>query len=135
MEIHGTVVPKLDRDLLEKSGIDIHTYDALLHVFEAGKQGVRMADLAAAVVISKSGITSLVDRLEAGGSVQRNPDPDDRRATRITLTPLGEETFRAAAQVHLASIEAHFASLITDEEAQVISKTLDRVRCDGETQA
>jgi len=132
METHGAIVPKLDDDLRQKSGIDIHTYDALLHVFEAGKQGVRMADLAAAVVISKSGITSLVDRLEAGALVQRNPDPDDRRATRITLTASGEMTFRAAAQVHLAGIEEYFASLISDEEARSIAETLERVLRRGE---
>ena len=64
METHGAIVPKLDSELQEKAGIDIQTYDALLHVFEARGQGIRMADLASAVVISKSGITSLVDRLE-----------------------------------------------------------------------
>lgn len=134
METHAAIVPKLDNDLQEKSGIDIHTYDALLHVFEAGEQGIRMADLASAVVISKSGITSLVDRLEASAHVRRNPDPDDRRATRITLTASGEVTFRAAAQVHLAGIEEHFASLISDEEARSIAETLERVCRDGETQ-
>jgi DNA-binding MarR family transcriptional regulator len=131
METHGAIVPELDNDLQEESGIDIQTYDALLHVFEAGEQGIRMADLAAAVVISKSGITSLVDRLEATTHVQRNPDPDDRRATRITLTASGEVTFRAAAKVHLAGIEEHFASHISDEEARCIAETLERVSRHG----
>lgn len=131
METHGAIVPKLDNDLQEKSGIDIQTYDVLLHVFEAAEQGIRMADLAAAVVISKSGITSLVDRLEASAYLQRNPDRDDRRATRITLTASGEVTFRAAAQVHLAGIEEHFASHISDEEARCIADSLERVcHCD-----
>ena len=133
MEIHGAIVPILDSELMEKAGIDIQTYDALLHVFEAREQGIRMADLASAVVISKSGITSLVDRLEANSLVRRNLDPDDRRATRITLTAPGEATFRAAAQVHLAGIEEHFASQISDEEARGIAETLERIRRHDET--
>ncbi len=133
METHGAIVPILDSELLAKAGIDIQTYDALLHVFEAREQGIRMADLASAVVISKSGITSLVDRLEASSLVRRNLDPDDRRATRITLTATGEATFRAAAQVHLAGIEEHFASRISDEEALGIAETLERVCRHDET--
>jgi DNA-binding MarR family transcriptional regulator len=135
METQGAIVPKLNDDLQEKSGIDIHTYDALLHVFEAGEQGIRMADLASAVVISKSGITSLVDRLEASAHVRRNPDPDDRRATRITMTASGELTFRAAAMVHRAGIQEYFASLMSDEEARSIAQTLERVFRDGGTQS
>jgi len=132
MEIHGAILPKLDGELRKNSGIDVNTYDVLVHVFEAGKEGIRMADLSTAVLISKSGITSLVDRLEGSGLVQRNADPDDRRATRITLTTSGEVTFRAAATVHLAGIEEHFASLISVKEAQYIAEVLERVRRDGE---
>lgn len=135
METHGAILPKLDSDLREKCGIDIQTYDALLHVIEADEQGIRMADLAAAVLISKSGITSLVDRLEASAYLQRNPDRDDRRATRITLTASGEVKFRAAAQVHLAGIEEHFAGLISDEEALTIAETLERVRRHSDTES
>jgi DNA-binding MarR family transcriptional regulator len=127
MVAHGAIVPLLDSELLEKAGIDIQTYDVLLHVFEAREQGTRMADLASAVVISRSGITALVDRLEASSLVRRNLDPDDRRATRITLTAKGEATFRTAAQVHLAGIEEHFASQISDEEARGIAETLERL--------
>jgi len=131
MEIHGAMLPKLDGEFQKHSGIDVNTYDVLVHVFEAGEDGIRMADLATAVLISKSGITSLVDRLEADGRVQRNADPDDRRATRITLTASGEVTFRAAAKVHLAGIKEHFARLLSDEEAQYIAEVLERVRRDG----
>lgn len=134
---HGDInVPDdLDDDLQEESGIDVNTYDALLHIFEAGEHGIRMVDLASAVIISKSGITSLVDRLEASAHVQRNADSDDRRAIRITLTPSGEQTFRAAARVHLAWIEEYFVKLLSDDEARAIAETLERIHVHGETQS
>lgn len=135
VEIHGAILPKLDNDLQEESGIDVNTYDALLHIFEAGEHGIRMVDLASAVIISKSGITSLVDRLEASAHVQRNADSDDRRAIRITLTPSGEQTFRAAARVHLAGIEEYFVKLLSDDEARAIAETLERIHVHGETQS
>ena len=135
VEINGAILPKLDNDLRKQSDIDVNTYDALLHIFEAGEHGIRMVDLASAVIISKSGITSLVDRLEASAHVQRNADSDDRRAIRITLTPSGEQTFRAAARVHLAGIEEYFVNLLSDDEARAIAETLERIHLHGETQS
>lgn len=128
METYGTVIPLLDRELQDRAGVDLRTYDALLHTFESGEAGIRMSDLARKVVLTKAGLTSLVDRLERRGLVQRVPDPDDRRVVRITLTRPGEEVFREAAEVHVAGIDEHVATRLTDEEATVIADALERVQ-------
>lgn len=107
--------------------MDLQTYDALLHTYEAGEVGVRMTELAQRVVLSKSGLTTLVDRLEERGWMRRIPDSADRRVTRITLTEQGVEAFRSAARIHVAGIEAYFASRVTDDEAEVIAETLERM--------
>jgi len=127
MVIHGTITPALDDELRAGTDLDLRTYDALLHVFEAREPGIRMTDLAQKVVLSKSGLTTLVDRLEERGLVTRFPDPDDRRAIRITLTELGVETFRNAARVHVAGIEEYFADRITEDEAETIAAVLERI--------
>lgn len=128
METVGTVTALLDTEMRREVGIDIQTYDALLHAYEAGEAGIRMTDLAGAVVLSKSGLTTLVDRLEKRGLLERVPDPDDRRAVRITLTETGVETFRTAARVNIAVVRRLVGDHLSDEEAETIAAALERVR-------
>ena len=80
---------RLDRELQAEEGLSLAWYDVLLHLDEVPGRRLRMTDLAAAVVISKSGLTSLVDRMEEAGLVAREPDPDDRRAIAVALTAAG----------------------------------------------
>lgn len=87
-----------------------------------------MTDLADRVVLSKSGFTALVDRMEAEGLVARRPDPDDRRATRIVLTPLGEERFAEASRHHRGVVRRIFTSIVDETEAAVIVDVIHRVR-------
>ena len=92
-----------------------------------------MKDMAKNASLSTSGLTALVDRLEQQGLVQRNPDPQDRRATRITLTDDGLERARQAARVHVASIERHFASRLTERNATALAETLEQIEHDANT--
>jgi len=118
---------RLDEELRARTDLDARSYDAMLHVYEAGFTGIRMADLAERVVLSKSGLTTLVDRLEERGLVRRLPDPADRRAIRIIITEAGLETFRSAAGVHVEGIARHFGDKITDADAEALLEILERV--------
>ena len=118
----------LEAELEAEAHVDMTTYDALLHVFEAGPPGIRMTDLSGRLVVSKSGLTSLVDRLEKRGLLERVPDPTDRRANRVAITEEGRQVFRAAAIVHLAGIARHFSARVTEDEAQTILEVMERLR-------
>jgi len=128
MTVHGRLTPRLDQELRAETDLDLTSYDALLHTYEAGAAGIRMADLADSVLLSKSGLTALVDRLEGRGLLRRLPDHTDRRATRITITDAGVAAFRAAAEVHLAGIARYFADRVTTAEAEVLTDVLERVQ-------
>jgi DNA-binding MarR family transcriptional regulator len=117
----------MEEELRDETGIDIAIYDALMHIIKAGEPGIRMTDLAQDVFMSKSGLTAVVDRLEKRGLLQRTPDPEDRRATRIRLTEEGQDIAGRASEVHLASIERHFTSRVTDTEAAIILDVMERV--------
>jgi MarR family transcriptional regulator, 2-MHQ and catechol-resistance regulon repressor len=127
LELETTLIPLFD-ERLASVGIDVQIYDVLLHTNEAGPEGIRMRNLAESVLISKSGLTSLVDRLEHRGLVARTPDPADRRATRIQFTPEGADVFRTAAAAHVADVEELFASRLTADEARRIHRVLSRIR-------
>jgi len=127
IETYGTIMPLLDEELRDGSDLDLQTYDVLLHVREAGDPGIRMTDLAQNVVRSKSGLTTLVDRLEDRCLLRRIPDAGDRRAIRITLTATGLESFRRAAEVHVTGIERYFVDHISETEAEIVADVLERV--------
>jgi len=124
----NTLLSALDQEMRAATGIDVQTYDALLHTFEAGAQGIRMSDLARAVSLTKAGLTALVDRLETRGFVERISDAGDRRVIRIVLTEDGEAAFREAARVHVAGINEHVVQHLTEEQARVIVEALEHLR-------
>jgi DNA-binding MarR family transcriptional regulator len=127
LEVHRDVVAYLEADFRKGLGLELVHYDVLLHVWESDG-GLRMTDLAEAVVLSKSGLTSVVDRMEAQGLIRRQPDAADRRATRIGLTEAGEARYREAAAYHARTVRRIFTSLVTEKEAGVLEDVLSRVR-------
>jgi DNA-binding MarR family transcriptional regulator len=128
MEAVWALMARFDEDFRESVGIDVKTYDVLLHTYNAGEDGVRMTVLAREVVVTKAGLTAMIDRLEHKGLVARTADPHDRRAIRVTLTGEGERTFRAAAKVHLAGIRERFGAHMSEDEAHTIAQVFSRVR-------
>ena len=128
MEAVWALKARFDEDFRASVGIDVKTYDVLLHTHNAGEDGVRMTVLAREVVVTKAGLTAMIDRLEHKGLVARTADPYDRRAIRVTLTGEGERTFRVATKVHLAGIGERFGAHMSEDEARTIAQVFSRVR-------
>ena len=102
-------------------------YDLLLQLAEAPERRLRMADLADRVLLSRSGLTRLVDRLQAEGLVAREPYPGDARGTYTVLTAEGLDRMRAAAPVHLAGVEEYWLSKLDDDSLRELQRLLDRL--------
>jgi DNA-binding MarR family transcriptional regulator len=128
MELHMQLTSLFDTEFQKQCDIDLSTYDTLLHVYEAGTEGIGMTDLSKRLVVSKSGLTTMIDRLEKRGLLRRVPDAADRRAIRVAITDEGYKLFRSAAKVHMASIDSNFSKHITDNEAEMIIDIVDRIR-------
>ncbi len=127
LETHRDIVRYLEREFREGAGIELKHYDVLLHVSE-GEGGRRMSELAEAVVVSRSGFTSVVDRLESDGLVMRVPDPDDRRATRVVLTPLGKKRLDEVSAHHRGVVRRIWTEHVEEAEASAIVSALAKVR-------
>ena len=127
--LHGHLVLTgvLEREMEAETGLPLTWYDVLLNLNEAGGR-LRMQELARSIVLSKSGLTRLVDRMVAAGYVCREPAEGDRRGLLAVLTPAGKDALRAAAPVHLRGIEQHFGRHVSPEEAAVVRAVFDRVR-------
>jgi DNA-binding MarR family transcriptional regulator len=117
----------LEAELRAATGLNLARYDVLLHLSEAPGHSLRMTDLAAAVLLSKSGLTRLVDRMCAEGLVARARDDGDRRSFVVSLTAAGARALRRAAPVHLQGIQRHFADHLQPGEAPTLQAIFDRL--------
>lgn len=128
MEAHAGLFGRLVDELKSELAMPITWYDLLLHLSEGEGARRRMGDLAEAVLLSKSGLTTLVDRMEAAGLVRREVPPTDRRSIDVVLTDEGRRRFEQAAAVHRRGIERHFCAHISDEEATKLLELFGRLR-------
>lgn len=90
-------------------------------------EGRRLTDVGAELLCVKSTITRVVDRLETAGLVQRMPDPEDRRAQRVTLTTAGAALREQAQALHHESVARRFHGL-NEGEQQTLTQLLEKVR-------
>lgn len=124
---HATVIDLIEHELAETEQLPLSSYDVLLALVEAPNRRLRMYELAHAVVLSRSGLTRLVDRLEQEGLLRRDRNGPDRRATYAVLTLKGFRAFRRAWPIYAQGIARHFARYLTDEEHYMLTKALTRV--------
>jgi DNA-binding MarR family transcriptional regulator len=127
-EAHAAVYARLDAALQADHGLSLRWYDVLLHLHQAAEGRLTMRDLGRAVVISKSGLTGLVDRMQRAGLVERVGDPGDRRVVHVALTTVGAEVYRHARADHRRAVDDAFLRHIDAAEAAVIEGALRRVR-------
>lgn len=131
LRLHATVVRRLESDLLAEHQLPLASYDVLVQLVEAPEHRLRMTELADRVLLSRSGLTRLVDRLEREGLVQREPCPDDARGLNAVLTDAGFARLRAAAPTHLRGIEDYMLNRLEPGELAELGRLLDRVLGDG----
>jgi DNA-binding MarR family transcriptional regulator len=86
-----------------------------------------MSDLAATVILSRSGLTRLVDRLEREGLIERQSCPSDARGSFATLTAAGRRKLQAARATHLAGVRSLFRDHFTPEEQEILGAAWERV--------
>jgi DNA-binding MarR family transcriptional regulator len=93
-----------------------------------------MSRLAGLVLLSKSGVTRLIDRLEADGSVERLQCAHDARGAEAVLTDEGLERLRRASSTHLRGIERYFVDVLGEPDLETVERTMNAVsRAAGET--
>ncbi len=117
---HARLIDAMDRDLQTAGKIPLHWYDVLIELAEAPDRRLRMHDLAEKVVLSRSGLTRLVDKLEKAGYLRREIDPQDRRGFYAILTEDGLSAQRDAWGIYAKSIAQYFAQYLNDDDARYL---------------
>jgi DNA-binding MarR family transcriptional regulator len=121
------VLRELDHALDTQDRITITEFDVLITLDNAPAHQLRMTDLARATMLSSGGMTRLVGRLEHRGLLRRNPDPDDARAFRATLTPDGEQKLAQARITHDVVLARMIAPHVTAADLRALQRTLGKI--------
>jgi DNA-binding MarR family transcriptional regulator len=127
LQTQSVIVDALERDLEAEGRIPLPWVEVLMQVTSAPGGKLSMQELARSVLLSKSGITRLVDRMVEAGLVTREPCPTDRRMIWAVATPAGRTALRRAVPVHTDSLVKNFSTVLTPAELRMLSTTLRKV--------
>ncbi len=125
---HAAAVSRIERDLANTDTVSLAWYDVLVALANAPERRLRLNDLADRVVLSRSGLSRLLDRIEKAGLIAREPTPEDRRGLYAVLTPEGERAMRDTWPAYAEGIARHFATYLDDEEKRILATALRKVR-------
>ena len=127
LQAHARVARRLDDELRAEHDLSVAEYDTLLNIAEAPGRRIRMSQLAERVVLSKSGVTRLIDRLVDDGLVERSACVSDARGAEAVLTDAGLDRLRAASRTHLRGIEDHFLAVIDPGDLPAVGSAMQAV--------
>jgi DNA-binding MarR family transcriptional regulator len=127
LRVHARVTRQLDAELLAAHGLPLSSYEVLLFLDNSADGRLRMAQLADSVLLSRSGLTRLVDRLEEGGLVRREICPSDLRGFNAVLTDAGRAALVEARETHLAGVRRLFLERFSVEEQRALGGYFDRI--------
>lgn len=115
LRAHALVIRALETELVAEQQLSLAAYDVLVQLVEAPGHRLRMTELADAVLLSRSGVTRLVDRLEKAGLVSRCRVAGDGRGVAAQLTEAGVNRLRTASRTHLTGVMRHFVDPLDDD--------------------
>ena len=129
LRAHATLMRQLDTELQQETGLALADFDVLAQLAGAGGE-LRMTELATRALISRSGMTRRVARLEQEGLVRRANARVDARGVEVALTAAGADRLARTAPVHLRGVSTHFVAPLDDQELAVLERALDKVTVD-----
>jgi DNA-binding MarR family transcriptional regulator len=123
---HATLWNQTEAQMRQDSGLTMARYDVLMQLDIAGGR-LGLSDLAAAILLSPSGLSKLVDRMAAAGFLRREPDPDDARSTFATITPRGRRAVRKARLSHHDWLDRVFGGALDDRDVNDLTRIMAQI--------
>ena len=127
LRTHRSVTGTLDAELVREQQLPLGSYEVLLILARAPERAMRMSDVAGTTLLSRSGMTRLVDRLESDGLVERMTCPSDGRGVYAVLTDAGLDRLRTASRTHLRGVRDHFTGRLSADELDELSRLLEKL--------
>jgi DNA-binding MarR family transcriptional regulator len=127
LTVHAELTERIDGALRAAGVIPLRWYDALLCLYEAPGRRLRLAEMAKAALLSRSGLSRLVDRLEEAGLLTREPVADDARGAYALLAPEGLQALRRCWRVYGQQIDTLIGRRMSSTEARSVAELLRRL--------
>jgi DNA-binding MarR family transcriptional regulator len=127
LRVHSALIRELDADLAAADDLPLRSYEVLLLLDDAPQRRLRMSDLSRSALLSPSGVTRLVDRLEREGLVERERCPEDGRGYNAVLTAAGAERLQQARGTHLAGVRRLFLDKLGDDDLPRLATCWERL--------
>jgi DNA-binding MarR family transcriptional regulator len=127
LRVHSALVKALDAELLAEHDLPLTSYEVLINLQAAPDRRRRMAELAEGVLLSRSGMTRLVDRLERDGLIERDACTEDGRGMFAVLTEKGEDLLSRARRTHLDGVRERFLRHFDRKELEQLAEGWNRV--------
>ena len=127
LRVHASMIKALDTELEAAHGLPLTSYEVLIYLGEQPEGKLRMRDLADKVLLSRSGLSRLADRLERVGLIEREPCPDDARGAYAVLTAQGREMLKQARPTHLEGVRRRFLDHFGEDELSELSEFWERL--------
>lgn len=124
LRAHARVVRELERELRADQDLALTDYDVLVQLAAADERRLRMSELADRLLLSRSGVTRLVDRLVSDGLVERVMCESDRRGQWAALTDAGSSRLRRASPTHLRGVATHFVDRLSPDDLAALERML-----------
>ncbi|MGH3072420.1 MAG: MarR family winged helix-turn-helix transcriptional regulator [Gaiellaceae bacterium] len=126
LNAHARVIRLIEADLAAAELPPLGWYDVLWALYRASEQRLRIHELAEEVVLSRTGMSRLVDRIERAGMLRREPVPNDGRGAYAVITEAGVELLRRMWPVYERGIERLFAEPVGGD-ADALRQSLERI--------
>lgn len=127
LRVHSELVGELDAELTAEHGLPLRSYEVLITLADAPGGRLRMGELASALLLSQSGLTRLVDRLERHGFVERERCSDDARGYFALITAAGKRKLARVRPAHLAGVRRAFLAKLDRSDLEALAAAWDKV--------
>jgi DNA-binding MarR family transcriptional regulator len=127
LRVHAQLTKALDAELIREHDLPLTSYEVLLFLHDAPEGRLRMSELAEGVLLSRSGLTRLVDRMERDGLLRREPCEEDARGYFAVITDTGRERFRRARATHLDGVRENFLEHFSRQELDTLAELWERL--------
>lgn len=124
---HSRLISLFEARMVASNVLPLHWYDVLIELYEAPDHKLRMHELAERVVLSRSGLTRLVDNLEKAGYLKRESDANDRRGLYAAISEEGIAALRKAWPVYAELIAENFINALTEHEMDILAQVFGNI--------
>ena len=127
MRAHSVLRRELEAEVLRPRGLTINDFETLFHLYRADEQRLRRVDLVGLLMLTPSGVTRLLEGLQAAGLVENRICESDARVVWATLTDEGRSTLECVRVEHTGLLRSLFRGALTEEEVALLADLLGRL--------